>query len=263
MLTRRLKAPKDSITSADDTHSPIDLAFGLTEGFIADLGRTKAAGKEPGYTLVGTYVQSPLRWAISTGAERDDVKDVEGLKGSKVGVSRIGSGSYVMSFVLAEEKGWTDAPFEVVELGKFAELREGVKSGKADWFMWDHTTTKKYWDDGELKRIGELYTPWPSWTIAARSDVGQEALEDVMGKVNRGVQHYNENEAEAIECITGEMHYSEEDVREWMKTVKFSEDVVGVDPAVVDRTADTLRRVGVLEKGSGGSDWMVGVLRGA
>jgi hypothetical protein len=65
----------------------------LTEGFVADLGKSRAAGEaESGaaYGLVGTYVDSPLRWAISTGKEREDVKNVEGLKGSRVGVSRVG-----------------------------------------------------------------------------------------------------------------------------------------------------------------------------
>lgn len=211
-------------------------------------------------------MQSPLRWAISTGGKRDDITDVEGLKGTKVGVSRIGSGSYVMSFVLADEKGWMEEgqdTFEVVPLGKFQDLREGVNAGKADWFMWDHTTSQKFWDNGELKRIGEIYTPWPSWTIAARSRIPQEELEDVMDKVNQGVAHFQENEDEVIKHITETMHYSEKDAREWLKTVQFSDDVVGVDPAVVDRTAETLRKTGVLKEGSGGSDWMVSMLRGA
>jgi drug/metabolite transporter superfamily protein YnfA len=62
----------------------------LTEGFVADLGKSRAAGETAAYGLVGTYVDSPLRWAISTGKEREDVQDVDGLKGSRVGVSRIG-----------------------------------------------------------------------------------------------------------------------------------------------------------------------------
>lgn len=46
--------------------------------------------QEPGYGLVGTYVESPLRWAISTGKERSDVRSVQDLKGKRAGVSRIG-----------------------------------------------------------------------------------------------------------------------------------------------------------------------------
>ena len=69
----------------------INVAIGLTEGWVAGLGR-KPGAKEPGsgYSIVGTYVESPLTWAISTGAERLGVKGVEALKGGKLGVSRMG-----------------------------------------------------------------------------------------------------------------------------------------------------------------------------
>lgn len=81
-LTKRLKT--------SDEADKIDVAIGLTEGFVADLGKSRAAAQEPGYGLVGTYVESPLRWAISTGKEREDVNGVGDLKGSRAGVSRIG-----------------------------------------------------------------------------------------------------------------------------------------------------------------------------
>ena len=81
-LAKRLKT--------NDEDGKLDLAIGLTEGFVADLGRERAAGSDPGYNLVGTYVESPLCWGITTGAKRDDVKTVQDVKGRKVGVSRIG-----------------------------------------------------------------------------------------------------------------------------------------------------------------------------
>lgn len=68
----------------------IDIGIGLTEGWVAGLGKAIAEGKDAGYKLVGTYVETPLCWAISTGANRDDLHDVEQLKGKKMGVSRIG-----------------------------------------------------------------------------------------------------------------------------------------------------------------------------
>ena len=75
-------------------NNQIDVAIGLTEGFIAGLGRKKDDGSKPetGYELVGTYVETPLCWAISTGYEREDLQKagVEALKGGKMGVSRIG-----------------------------------------------------------------------------------------------------------------------------------------------------------------------------
>lgn len=46
-------------------------------------------GADSGFKLVGTYVKSPLCWAISTGAQKT-LDDVEGLEGKRIGVSRIG-----------------------------------------------------------------------------------------------------------------------------------------------------------------------------
>jgi len=68
----------------------IDVGIGLTEGWVAGLGKAAAEQKDAGYSMVGTYVETPLCWAISTGANREDVTGVEGLKGKKMGVSRIG-----------------------------------------------------------------------------------------------------------------------------------------------------------------------------
>jgi len=260
-LTKRLKTSDES--------QRLDVAIGLTEGFVADLGKSRAAGEsEASYGLVGTYVDSPLRWAVSTGKEREDVKDVEGLKGSRVGVSRIGSGSYVMAYVLADQHNWLsspsgsdskkDEPFSVVPSGDFAALRRAVRQQPttADFFMWEHFTTKAYWDNNELKRIGEIYTPWPSWMVAAR-DPSDSAVGALLEKLNEGVKHYLQNEDEDVEHITSTMEYSKDAAKEWMGTVKFAQNVKGVKTAVVDDVVKILRKAGVLDEKSGAGEEMV------
>ncbi|KAK4897418.1 hypothetical protein LTR27_004938 [Elasticomyces elasticus] len=238
-LTARLKAD----TSDEQA---VDVAIGLTEGFVADLGKN---GSKNGvkYGLAGTYVTSPLCWAISTGADRKDVTSVESLKGKKVGVSRIGSGSYVMSYVLADQQGWLkpgEEPFGVEVIGDFAALRKSVrKEGEkpsTEFFMWEHFTTKWAWDNGELKK---------------------KQLDDLMGKLNAGVKHYRENSGEAVEHITSTMKYSKDDAEAWMKTVKFSDDVKGVDGKVVDDTVSVLQKAGVLKAEAGGSEEMIAMKR--
>lgn len=70
----------------------IDVGIGLTEGWVAGIGKAiveKGDASAAGYKLVGTYVETPLCWAISTGTKRD-INGVEGLRGKKIGVSRIG-----------------------------------------------------------------------------------------------------------------------------------------------------------------------------
>jgi ABC-type nitrate/sulfonate/bicarbonate transport system substrate-binding protein len=245
----------------------IDIGVGLTEGWIAALGKAQADKEDAGFRVVGTYVETPLCWAISTGARRTELNGINDLKGKKVGVSRVGSGSYIMSYVLADQQSWLDTsssspPFPIEALNTFANLREGVNDGTADFFMWEHFTSKRYYDNGEIKRIGEIYTPWSSWKIVAVNDLLypanwsssvnaskpalKEELEDVLQKINKGVKHFEENQEEAVQYISTKLDYSEEDAREWLKTVRFAKDVRGVERKVVDKTVGILQKAGVL-----------------
>ncbi|KAK3954780.1 hypothetical protein QBC32DRAFT_368362 [Pseudoneurospora amorphoporcata] len=254
----------------------IDVAVGLTEGWVAGLGKDPSIdanyGTDGGYRLVGTYVETPLCWAISTGANRAEIESVDSLKGGKIGVSRIGSGSYVMGYVLADQRNWlvpttavgteieTASPFsDFVVLNTFQNLRDAVNDGRADFFMWEHFTSKKYYDSGEIRRVGEIYTPWSSWKIVASTRLLEgaekkkldERVEEAMDKVNEGIKHFEEHQDEAVKYISTELDYSEEDAREWLKTVKFPKRVQGVDKAVIDKTVNILRKAGVLIEGRG------------
>jgi ABC-type nitrate/sulfonate/bicarbonate transport system substrate-binding protein len=238
----------------------IDVGVGLTEGWVAGLAKHTP---HP-YKLVGTYVETPLCWAISTGAARADIASAAQLRGKKIGVSRIGSGSYVMGFVLADQMGWLEAggapPFEAVVLNDFKTLRDAVNSGAADFFMWEHFTSKRYYDNGEIARVGEIMTPWSSWKIVAR-DAGDARLGGMMDAINKGVAHFRENQGEAVEYISTSLDYSREDAEAWLGTVKFSDDVRGVDPAVIKKTVDILGKAGVLEAGAVKADEMIAVRR--
>jgi len=232
----------------------IDVGIGLTEGWVAGLGKSDVEG-DGGYSIVGTYVETPLCWAISTGANRP-INSIADLKNGKIGVSRIGSGSYVMGFVLADEQGWLNAdssspePFEVVPLQTFEKLRNAVNDGSADFFMWEHFTSKKYYDNGEIKRIGEIYTPWSSWKIVASTkllgDKGDKRLDDMFEKIDKGVEYFDKNHEEAIRYISTALDYSEADAKEWLKTVQFALSTKGVDVTVIQKTVDTLKKAKVL-----------------
>ncbi|KAK0383521.1 hypothetical protein NLU13_9432 [Sarocladium strictum] len=244
----------------------IDIGIGLTEAWIAGLGKEDVEG-DGGYRLVGTYVESPLCWAISTGAKRPEIASVESLQGKKIGVSRIGSGSYVMGYVLADTKGWLSTPgtepfSSVVPLNTFAKLREGVNSGEADFFMWEHFTSKRYYDSGEIRRVGEIYTPWSSWKIVASTGLtsnGDARVRDLFAKLDKGIKHFQENPEEAVKFIYTSLDYSEEDAREWMKTVRYPEATEGVRSEVVSNCMSILRKAGVLAEGKGmkGEDMVV------
>ncbi|KAI9863623.1 MAG: hypothetical protein M1813_003646 [Trichoglossum hirsutum] len=231
----------------------IDVGIGLTEGWVAGLGKKEDGDGKKDYQIVGTYVETPLCWAISTGVNRKDITSVSDLKGTKIGVSRIGSGSHVMGFVLADAQSWLQPdgkpPFPPIVLGTFANLRDAVNNGTADFFMWEHFTSKRYYDNGSIKRVGEIYTPWSSWKIVAPPALtGDPRLETMFESIDRGIEYFEGHQTEAVDYISTALDYSKEDAAEWLGTVRFARGGVrGVDKRVVDKTIDSLRKAGVID----------------
>ena len=235
----------------------IDVGIGLTEAWVAGLAKCEAfssAGdqSQKPFHITSEYVRSPLRWALSTGGGRNDMRNVSGLRGNKVGVSRMGSGSHIMSTVFADQHGWMSGgspPFEVVVCGPFSELRKAVNSGEADFFMWEHFTTKHYWDRGELKRIGEIETPWNGWHIAVRgAKPDTRVLECLLPALQKGVNDLRAQKEEALELICNTMEYSKEDARDWYKEVRFPESFGNVNEGGISAAISSLAKVGIIKE---------------
>ncbi|KAL2845973.1 hypothetical protein BJX68DRAFT_277190 [Aspergillus pseudodeflectus] len=250
----------------------IDLAIGLTEGWVAGIAGKSAptTESEAGYKIVGHWVDTPLRWAIVTGRDRSDLKGVDDLRGGKVGVSRLGSGSHVMSFVLADEQKWegVGGGLEPVILGPFGSLKEGVtgtsagqtsEQGKADFFMWEHFTTKPSFtgEAAPLKKIGEIFTPWPSWMVVASTSAfpnpeSDDRLDKLFALLDEGIKAFQGDHEGVVKMLgTGEFgcHYSAEDGAEWIRDVRFSEGTRGVSGDVLGGVVDVLKGAGVIGEG--------------
>ncbi|KAL8768955.1 MAG: hypothetical protein Q9203_005604 [Teloschistes exilis] len=263
----------------------LDVAVGLTEGWVsalatqtqsqADQDNSQPTNNE--FRIVGTYVDSPLCWAISTGYSRDDIIDVADLddleEDAIMGVSRIGSGSHIMGFVLADREEWThpdtieDHDLVVFPLQNFENLRKAVNDETADFFMWEYFTSKRYYaadaSPHPIKQIGEIYSPWSSWKIVTSTQlIGKPELDEVLEKVNLGIKHFTEHQEEAVEYISSELDYEKEDAREWLKTVKFAEDVRGVKRTAVEKTVEVLRKAKVLKEDEGKDiEKIIGMMR--
>jgi hypothetical protein len=245
----------------------IDLAIGLTEGWVAGL-LTPQGRKEKGYKIVGRWVQNPLRWAIVTGRKRGELNSVGDLENHRrVGVSRLGSGSHIMAFVLAQQEGWISSDeskaLDIVPLGPLADLIAGVtgKEGHdpaADFFMWEHFTTKPHFHgpNSPLKKIGEIYTPWPSWHIAASdkeflNPENDKKLGSVFEALDQGIKRFNNEPTLGVKMLgTGEIgcHYEEEDAREWLKKVEFADSTRGVVERVMTDVVKVLQDAGVVDE---------------
>ena len=137
-----------------------DLAIVLTESFIKD----KIEGNPA--LIIGYHVESPLIWGIH-GSVKSEVNDISELGHGEFVISRFGSGSHLMAFLLAKREGWdlTSHDFEVV--GDLDGAKEALQDEIHKLFLWEKFTTKPFVDLGIFKRIGEIPTPWPCFVLVA------------------------------------------------------------------------------------------------
>lgn len=184
------------------------------------------------------------------------------------------SGSHIMSFVLAQQQGWKSDSLTSVPLGPFGALRNGVTgqdearsdqapNPTAEFFMWEHFTTKPYFHatsekpNPPLKKIGEIFTPWPSWMIVASTalfpDPEKDArLQSLFQALDRGIKDFEADTTHVVKLLgTGELgcNYIEEDATEWLKDVKFANGTRGVDAKVIEGVVDVLKVAGVIDTG--------------
>lgn len=170
-----------------------------------------------------------------------------------------------MPYVLAYQKGWTEEyTFNVLQ--NFQNLRDAVnlKSNfePTDAFMWEIFTTKKYYTSGEIKNIGRIYTPWPSWVITASTDVISSQSKEVaafLKSVQEGIQYFNTHHDEAVTWISTNLDYSAEDAKAWLETVTFRDDTSTVDPEVVSKTITILKSAKVLDEKADSVQYVVKV----
>ena len=149
----------------------LDIAVLLTEGI------TRAILKGLDAKIIAVYVQSPLCWGIHTPSHQT-VQNLAELDGATFAISREGSGSHLMSYVLAQREGWEPAALSFDVVGDVYGGLWALNHGEAQGFLWEKYTTQPFVDQGKCKRIGEVYTPWPCFVIAVRNEVlaQEEAL---------------------------------------------------------------------------------------
>jgi len=128
------------------------------------------------------------------------------------------------------------------------------RDGSTAAFMWEYFTTKKHYDSGRLRHIGDIYTPWPSWMITAHESFtsanGNEAdprLAGFLNGVTQGIEYFNEHHDEAIEYIAEHLGYSKQDAGDWRKTVEHVQDASKVDSGVIQHVISILQKSGVVK----------------
>lgn len=193
----------------------LDVIIALTEGLITDI----AKGSD--LKLLGTYVNSPLCWAVSVG-RNSIIKSKKQLKGEKIGISRYGSGSHLMSYVMVNNLNWASDSINFKEIGNFENLRNSVNNNTVSAFLWEKFTTKPYHDSFELKKIGEVITPWPSFLIATlkiNNDQKREEIKNMMKAIKEASIIFK-TDTSIPSIISDEYKLNIKDAQEWYENVE-------------------------------------------
>ena len=141
-----------------------DIAIILTEGIVKDI----SAGND--CSIVQVYVKSPLIWGIHVNA-KSEFKTLSDLENKKPAISRLGSGSHLMSIINAKNLGWKTENLNFEIVNTIDNAVESLNAGNSDYFLWEKFMTKPLVDSGIFKKLGECPTPWPCFVIAVRNEV--------------------------------------------------------------------------------------------
>lgn len=220
----------------------IDMAVILTEGIIKDIVEGNPS------KIVQTFVQSPLIWGIHV-AHDSKFKTVADLKGKRAAISRFGSGSHLMAYINAENKGWDleeDLKFEVIQ--NIEGAVKALSNGDADYFMWERFMTKPLVDDKTFRCIGTLPTPWPCFVIAVNDaflESNAEEVKKILDIINNTTIEFKDIPS-IDKTIANRYSLELEDVQEWLNLTEWSQDVL--DEKTIEKIQNELLDVNIIKK---------------
>ncbi|THG96818.1 hypothetical protein EW026_g5080 [Hermanssonia centrifuga] len=234
------------------TNDEIDVAIALTDPLISGIAKGSNA-----YKLVGSYVTTSLNWAVITGKD-SKYASIADLKDTTIGISRFGSGSQTMAYVMALQQGWPTDNLKFKVNNDIRGLIDSVNDGTTSAFMWEWFTTKPYADSGEVRFIGSVPTPWPSWMIAAHpTRAPADALRPFLEDLSVYVREFDSAEKRAthdVAFIKDKFGYPEEDIKAWLKTVGYPTHCAAISRDVVLETLSVLEKAGFIKSPEGGFD---------
>ncbi|THH28483.1 hypothetical protein EUX98_g5710 [Antrodiella citrinella] len=229
------------------TNDEIDIAIALTDPLISGIAKGSTA-----YKLVGSYVNTPLNWAVITGT-KSKYQSISDLQNTTIGISRLGSGSQTMAYVMALQQGWPTDKLEFKINNDIRGLIDSVNDDTTSAFMWEWFTTKPFVDAGEARFIGSVPTPWPSWLIAAHpTRAATEALTKFLATLSFDSEE--SRKTANVEFIKAKFGYPEEDIRAWLKTVAYPQDCATIPISVITDTLSVLEKAGFVKSPEGGFD---------
>ncbi|SHG33449.1 ABC-type nitrate/sulfonate/bicarbonate transport system, substrate-binding protein [Salegentibacter echinorum] len=220
----------------------IDVAVILTEGVIKDISANANT------KIIQTYIGSPLIWGIHVAAD-SNFNSVEELKNTKAAISREGSGSHLMTYINAQNHQWDtqkDLKFEIVK--NLDGAVEALSKDEAQYFMWEHFTTKPLVDKRIFRRVADCPTPWPCFVIAARNHTitaEKDRLKKMLQVLNNKTKDFKDL-PHIAEILAEKYDQKLEDIKQWLAITEWSQEQLST--AELEKIQDKLLALKLISK---------------
>ncbi|GAB3649587.1 substrate-binding domain-containing protein [Echinicola sediminis] len=219
-----------------------DIAILLTESFIKD----KTEGN-PG-KILGYHVLSPLTWGIHVPAD-SKVVSVKDLEKAPFLISRYGSGSHLMAFLLAKQNNWKTDRLQFEVVGNMDGAREAFEDQQPKAFLWEKYTTKPLVDQGVFRRVGEIPTPWPCFVIVAHEELLKEHPEKLQA-IQRAL-YQKTSKIRLLDNLSGILSQAygiqEADIKAWLSQTEWATNNQ-LKEDTLEKTLDILSQLALIDK---------------
>lgn len=218
-----------------------DLAIILTEGMVKSIHDGNPS------KIVQEYIASPLLWGIHVAADSEN-ETVSDLQNTKAAISRFGSGSHLMAYVLGMKEHWNLEKLQFEVIDNLSGAVVALTNKKADYFMWERFTTKPLVDNGTFRRIADCPTPWPCFVVAATDKFTNEnskVLAHILEVINTYTAEFK-NIPSIDRTLANAYDQKVEDIKEWLSITTWSQSKVS--DKTMKQVQDTLFDVKLIDK---------------
>lgn len=189
----------------------LDVGILLTEGI------TKAILQGLKVKILQIYVITPLHWGVHV-PYNSSFQSMDDLENQTFAISRFGSGSHLMAYVMADRQGWKTDDLKFNVIGDVYGGIWSLETNEAQIFLWDKYMTHPFTVQKKCRFVDEVITPWPCFAIAVREEVYElykKELEQMCLIVNAKALELKKD-PDAVEIISWRYNLKTNQIQNWL-----------------------------------------------
>jgi ABC-type nitrate/sulfonate/bicarbonate transport system substrate-binding protein len=218
-----------------------DIAVILTEGILKDVSLGNPS------SIVQLYIKTPLLWGIHV-ANNSTYQKTSDLKNKIAAISRVGSGSQLMTYVNAKNQNWNRDTIQFEIVNSIDGAIKSITNGESDYFMWEQFMTKPLVDSGIFRKIDVCPTPWPCFVIAVRNEVlekDSDSISKILEIINNTTIEFKEIPS-IDKSLASKFNQKPNDINQWLELTEWSQE--NMSEEMLNNIQNQLLELSILDK---------------